>query len=94
MAQQALELAESLRLRECIQCGLCTIRCPAEIPHYHVFQLARRLYGKYMVPRAEHLTQRIKEIEEGKFDEEMEKLMKMSIEELKRAYENRGRVEE
>jgi len=29
--QQALELAESLKLRECIQCGLCTGGCPVSI---------------------------------------------------------------
>ncbi|HIE23407.1 MAG TPA: 4Fe-4S dicluster domain-containing protein [Candidatus Korarchaeota archaeon] len=79
---------------DCIQCGLCTIRCPAEIHHYHVFQLARRLYGKYIQPRAKHLEERIREIESGKYDEEMGKLMKMSVEELKKLYENRGRIED
>jgi len=79
---------------DCIQFGLCTIRCPAEIQHYHVFQLARRLYGKYIQPKAKHLQERIKEIESGKYDEEMEKLMKMSVEELKKLYENRGRIED
>ena len=30
---------------DCIMCGLCASRCPAEIVHYHVGLLARRLYS-------------------------------------------------
>jgi len=74
---------------DCIQCGLCAIRCPAEIAHYHVGQLARRIYGKYMMPKAKHLEERIKEIEAGKFDDEIKKLMKMSVKELKELYNKR-----
>jgi len=74
---------------DCIQCGLCAIRCPAEIVHYHVAQLARRLYGKYMMPKAMHLQKRVEEIEKGKFDKEIEKLKKMKIEELKKLYNSR-----
>jgi len=74
---------------DCIQCGLCAIRCPAEIAHYHVAQLARRLYGKYMSPTPKHLLERIKEIESGKFDREMEEIMKMSIEKIKKMYAER-----
>ncbi len=74
---------------DCIQCGLCTARCPAEITHYHVAQLARRIYGKYQLKVPEHLEKRLKEIEEGKFDEEIERLKNMSIDELKSAYVQR-----
>jgi len=74
---------------DCIQCGLCAIRCPAEIVHYHVAQLARRLYGRYMMPRAMHLHKRVEEIEKGKFDDEIKKLKKMKIEELKKLYNSR-----
>ena len=74
---------------DCIQCGLCAMRCPAEIGHYHVAQMARRLYGKYIAPKAKHLEERVKEIEEGKYDEEMRKMMKKSIEELRKMYNSR-----
>jgi len=33
---------------DCIQCGLCAMRCPSEIVQYHIAQLARRMYGKYV----------------------------------------------
>jgi len=74
---------------DCIECGLCAMRCPAEIVPYRVALLARRLYGKYILPRAKHVEERVKEIEEGKFDEEINRLMKMNVEELKVEYEKR-----
>ena len=40
---------------DCIQCGLCASRCMGEIPQYHIAQLARRVYGRYIQPQAEHL---------------------------------------
>ncbi len=74
---------------DCISCGACSIRCPAEITHHQVFQLARRLYGKYEAIPAKHLIQRVSEVEEGKFDDEVYKLMGMKVEELKELYEKR-----
>jgi succinate dehydrogenase/fumarate reductase-like Fe-S protein len=74
---------------DCIMCGLCAVRCPAEIAHYNVAILARRLYGKYIAPRAEHTEKRIKEIENGKWNKPVNELMKLSVNELKKEYESR-----
>ncbi|RLF36502.1 MAG: 4Fe-4S ferredoxin [Thermoplasmata archaeon] len=74
---------------DCIQCGLCAMRCPADIKHYHVAQLARRIRGKYLDPKSKNLAKRLKEIEERKFDEEIEKLMKMDKKEIMELYRNR-----
>ncbi len=74
---------------ECIMCGLCVSRCPAEIVHYNVAVLCRRLYAKYLVPKAEHLKKRVSEIEEKKFDEELDKYEKIDIDKLKELYEAR-----
>jgi Fe-S oxidoreductase len=74
---------------DCISCGLCTMRCPAEIPHYHVWQLARRLYGAYLAPKAEHLHRRVQEIAEGKFAADLDRLMRLSKEELRELYKAR-----
>lgn len=76
---------------DCIQCGLCAIRCPAEIPQYHVAQLARRLYGRHIMKTPEYLDKRIKEIEEGNYDEEFEELMAMSLDKLKERYTSRDK---
>lgn len=92
-AVQALrrgDLEDSVNLTfDCISCGACSIRCPAEITHYQVFQLARRLFGKYETIPAKHLMERVKETEEGKFDDEVSKLMDMNLEELKELYKKR-----
>lgn len=74
---------------DCIQCGLCAVRCPAEITHYHVAQLARRINGRYNSPIPEQLLNRLKEIEDGVFDKEIERLKNMSMDELKKAYVER-----
>jgi heterodisulfide reductase subunit C len=78
---------------DCIQCGLCAMRCPAEIAHYHVGQLARRLHGKYVQPRAPDLARRVKEIENGNFDTELDELARMTVDEL-RAHYNERDIEE
>ncbi|MEM4160783.1 MAG: 4Fe-4S dicluster domain-containing protein [Thermoplasmata archaeon] len=71
---------------DCVQCGLCAARCPAEIVHYHAAQLARRVYGKYLAKPSPNLEKRIREIEEGKYAEEIKKLKSMPLEELKKRY--------
>jgi len=75
---------------DCIQCGLCAMRCPAEITHYHVAQLARRLYGRTL-PVPQHVLDRVEEIESGKYEEEFEKLLSMSREELEELYRKEQR---
>ncbi|MHC1568934.1 MAG: hypothetical protein ACXQTT_05040 [Candidatus Syntropharchaeia archaeon] len=46
------------------------------------------MYGSH-IERAEHVEERIKEIEEGKFDKEIEELMEMDVERLKELYSER-----
>ena len=76
---------------DCIQCGLCAIRCPSEIVQYNVAQLARRMYGRYNSPEPENLKERLKEIKEGKFNKEMEKITSLSRKELEKLYAERER---
>ncbi|MEO0020323.1 MAG: 4Fe-4S dicluster domain-containing protein [candidate division WOR-3 bacterium] len=71
---------------DCIMCGLCASRCPAEIVHYNVGLLARRLYGAKIAPRAQHLAQRLEEIKAGRFEPGLDRLTKMSEAELSRLY--------
>ncbi len=74
---------------DCIQCGLCTSRCFGELAQYHMFQLARRIYGTRVVPKAQHLAQMVKAVNEGRFDDILHRLTKMSEKELKELYEKR-----
>ena len=71
---------------DCLSCGLCAIRCPAEIVHYNVGILGRRLYGRYLAPKSPELEKRLLEIKGKKFDKEYKELMGMKRDELKKRY--------
>jgi len=86
------DIAKAARLSfDCIQCGLCASRCMGELPQYHIAQLARRLYGKYIQPRAEHLIKRVEEIQIGKYDNMLQELTTTNQEELEKRYKERER---
>ena len=59
---------------DCIACGLCSARCPVEETQYNVALLARRLYGRYLARRSEHLAERVREIEAGALREGLAEL--------------------
>lgn len=73
----------------CVMCGLCATRCPAEIVQYYVGLLARRLYGAYVAKPAPHLKQRQTEMAEKKFDDEIKKLTAMDTKAIKELYDKR-----
>ena len=50
---------------------------------------ARRLNGKYLAPKSEHLEDRVREIKNGTFEELLEGLMGKPISEMKELYNNR-----
>ncbi|MCD8120512.1 MAG: 4Fe-4S ferredoxin [Lachnospiraceae bacterium] len=74
---------------DCVMCGVCSSRCPAGISHPQVALLARRLTGKYIRPKSEHLAKRVDEIAAGDFDAAMDEIMAKSREELENMYNTR-----
>jgi len=76
---------------DCIQCGLCALRCPAEIAQYHVGQLGRRMYGRHGSPEPDHLRTRLEEIERGDFEDALNELVGASQEKLTKLYAARER---
>jgi len=74
---------------DCVMCGLCAARCPAEEAQYNFAILCRRLYGKYLAPRAKHLAERIREIEENRFEQSLQTLMDADEKTLKELYKQR-----
>lgn len=74
---------------DCVMCGVCSSRCPAGISHPQVALLARRINGKYLAPKSEHLAERVSEIRDGKFEDLLEALMQKPVSELKELYNNR-----
>ena len=74
---------------DCIRCGLCALRCPAEIVQYNAGILAQRLYGRYLAKKSPELENRIREIEERQFDEEIENLINADRKTLTKLYYER-----
>jgi len=74
---------------DCIMCGLCVSRCPAEEVQPNIAILCRRLYGKDLAPKAEHLKERVAEIDAGKFDDELATVKGLDKEELRTLYNER-----
>lgn len=74
---------------DCVMCGICSSRCPAGISHPQVAELARRLYGKYIAPKSEHLEKRVAEINNGEQEPALQEMMNKSIDELKELYNHR-----
>ncbi len=74
---------------DCVMCGVCSSRCPAGISHPQVAVLARRLTGKYISPKTQHLEDRVQEVADGKYTEIIESLMQKPLAELKELYNHR-----
>ncbi|MHC1578275.1 MAG: 4Fe-4S dicluster domain-containing protein [Dehalococcoidia bacterium] len=74
---------------DCVMCGLCAARCPQGLQPYNIALAARRLTGAHIAPKSKHNLDRIREIQEGKFDAELGKLKKMTIDELRELYAKR-----
>ena len=73
----------------CVMCGLCASRCPAELTPYQIALLGRRLYGKKILKKAKHLQDRVDEVEEGAFEEKLDELVQSDTAKLKELYEQR-----
>ena len=74
---------------DCVMCGVCSSRCPAGISHPQVAVLARRLTGKYLAPKSEHLVNRVAEIDAGDCKAALEAIMNTPLEEQKNLYNHR-----
>lgn len=77
---------------DCIECGLCAVRCPAEIVPYFVARLARRIYGRYIVGLSGLVERRRREIEDGAFDDELDEISKMEPQKIREVYSKRDFV--
>jgi Fe-S oxidoreductase len=73
----------------CIQCGLCNSRCMGELPQYHIAQLARRIYGSKVAPRAGHLIEAVEAVKSGRYQGMLEELIKCDVQQLRKIYKAR-----
>jgi succinate dehydrogenase/fumarate reductase-like Fe-S protein len=74
---------------DCLMCGLCASKCPANIVQYRVGLLCRRLHGKYLAPKAGHLREKITIIQEGTYGELLDELVKADKNTVAEKYNNR-----
>ncbi len=73
----------------CIQCGLCTSRCMGELPQYHIAQLARRIYGGKIAPRAQHLAEAVQKAQDSRQQKMLTELTRCDEKKLIELYEAR-----
>jgi formate hydrogenlyase subunit 6/NADH:ubiquinone oxidoreductase subunit I len=74
---------------DCLMCGLCASRCPAEIVQYNVAILGRRLYSRHLARPAAHLAARVREIERGECDADLAAMAGADEATLRRLYDAR-----
>jgi succinate dehydrogenase/fumarate reductase-like Fe-S protein len=74
---------------DCIMCGMCVSRCPAEEAQPNIAILARRLYGRNLAPKAEHLAVRVDEINAGTYDDRLAEMKVMPDDQLRQTYNAR-----
>lgn len=74
---------------DCVMCGLCSSRCPAEEVQYNVAILSRRLFGRYLAPRAEHVQKAVRFGREKRHEKGLKELKKLDLETLKKIYNER-----
>ena len=74
---------------DCIMCGLCAARCPVGESQYNIAVLCRRLYGRNLSPHSVHLDERLRQLSDGAFDEELSDLKTLSVSELEERYKAR-----
>lgn len=87
------DLAKATELSiDCLMCGLCAARCPAEISQFNVAMYARRAYGRQLAEKHNYAKKRAGEIRQGIFNEEVRRLKAMDKDSLKELYDRRDIV--
>jgi heterodisulfide reductase subunit C len=76
---------------DCVMCGLCANRCPAQISQFTAAMLVRRINGKYLTPKAEHLRKRVEKVRNDGYSEFLNELKETSINGLRKLYKERER---
>ncbi|MDD3471434.1 MAG: 4Fe-4S dicluster domain-containing protein [Syntrophaceae bacterium] len=73
----------------CVMCGICASRCPAELGQYNIAIMCRRITGRHIWPKAQHVAEMVEKINSGRYDKPLEQLMKADLETLRKLYVER-----
>lgn len=74
---------------DCVACGICSTRCPANISHSQVGLLARRLVGKYIAKESQHAKNMAFKIENGEYESILNEITLKNISEVQEMYNSR-----
>lgn len=74
---------------ECIACGLCASRCPAELVKHDVLLLCRRLCGRHLAPVSKHLRDADEAVRCGAARPALEEIKALDTAELRERYRSR-----
>ena len=72
---------------ECVGCGLCAARCPAELAPFNIALLIRRMVGRHLMKPSIQLADRLQEIKSGKYEKELQELKVTDKSEIERRYQ-------
>lgn len=75
----------------CIQCQVCVLRCPSSISQPNAALAARRVYGRFQAPPAEHLTKSLENIEKPRYRMLFRTLRRMDAVTFQALYQRRER---
>jgi Fe-S oxidoreductase len=81
----------ALKSFDCVMCGLCASRCPAQISQFTAAMFVRRVFGRMILPKADHLEARVKDVKKGKYEKMLKNLFKMRPDDVKKLYVDRER---
>jgi formate hydrogenlyase subunit 6/NADH:ubiquinone oxidoreductase subunit I len=73
----------------CVMCGICASRCPAELAQYNIAIMCRRITGRHIRLRAEHLQEMIQRIESHRYEAFLDGLINADMETLRKLYVDR-----
>jgi heterodisulfide reductase subunit C len=73
----------------CVMCGICASRCPAELAQYNIAIMCRRITGRHIRLRAEHLQDMIQRIESHRYEVFLDGLINTDMETLRKLYVDR-----
>ena len=71
---------------DCIMCGMCAARCPAELAPFNIALLVRRMVGRKAHQTPAALARRLDDIREGVFGAELARLKALGKEDLLECY--------
>jgi len=72
---------------ECVACGLCAARCPAELAPFNIALLIRRMVGRHLIQPSVQLAERLEEIKSGKYEKELQELKNAEKSEIEKRYQ-------